>query len=457
MTVSFAAAALVAAAPAAAQQPAPAAPTPAQRAPLPSALCSAPERADPTLALPFETETAVVSAPVPTIAPTWGYRVALLGGAVFSSGSERAVAPGSLGQACLWTKGTAGWTADPNLFQLERVPTGAFVFSDIQRAGRFALTAVNTGGKGSSIRVLSTEGGRISEAASLILPPDADLVSFGTAFAGDGETVAVGSADTRFNLKELSLSRERDPRVFLWSRVGTAWRLDGFVRTPPAANGSPTDAMWFGVSLAVSGDTLAIGSPATLMPRPSEVLPRSGVPMVHVFRRTGERWIPEASIPGLAVTPALCFGLDVALDGDLLAVRAADPERLESPASVWLYRRTGGAWGAPQELLPGKGILRGRGYGLGLAVSGGRVLVGDGTARGSDEPGGAAPGMVLVFEERDGKFENTRRLMPRAPSSSRSFGNDLSAEWPMVAVGRTKNESLGLEPGGAYLFDLSGK
>ena len=87
MTVSFAAAALLAAAPAAAQQPIPpVAPAPPQRAPLPSALCSAPERADPTVALPFETEAAAPVSPVPTIAPTWGYRVALVGGSLLLPG-----------------------------------------------------------------------------------------------------------------------------------------------------------------------------------------------------------------------------------------------------------------------------------------------------------------------------------------------------------------------------------
>jgi hypothetical protein len=305
--------------------------------------------------------------------------------------------------------------------------------------------------------VLASADGRVQEVASLILPPGSDLVSFGSAFAGDGDTIAVGSADTRFNLKEQGANRERDPRVFLWSRVGSTWKLDGFVRTPPSANGAATDAMWFGASLAVGGDTLAVGSPATLMPRPSEVLPRSGVPMVHVFRRAGDRWLPEAAIAGTEFTPGLSFGIEVALEGNLLAVRGVDPERAESPASVWLFRRTGSAWKPVNELVPGKGITRGRGYGLGLAIGGGRVFVGDGTARGADEADGATPGMVLVFEERDGRFENTRRLMPRAPSGSRNFGNDISVSWPLVAVGRPRSETLGLEPGGAYIFDMSGK
>jgi len=46
--------------------------------------------------------------------------------------------------------------------------------------------------------------------------------------------------------------------------------------------------------------------------------------------------------------------------------------------------------------------------------------------------------------------------MPAAPCAQRSFGNDVAADWPIVVVGRSKNTNLGLEPGGAYVFDLAG-
>jgi hypothetical protein len=214
--------------------------------------------------------------------------------------------------------------------------------------------------------------------------------------------------------------------------------------------------MWFGASLAVSGDVLAVGCPATLPPRPSEVLPRSGFASVNVFRRSGGKWMPEVQIQGMSVTRGMCFGIDVALEGDLLAVRGFDPEQQSEPASVWLYRRVQGEWRLVNELLPAQGLSRGRGYGFGLAISKGRVIVGDGSARGADEAGESAPGMAFVFEERDGRWVNTVRLQPKAPCSSRSFGNDVSADWPVVAVGRPKNERLNLEPGGTYVFDLSG-
>ena len=208
---------------------------------------------------------------------------------------------------------------------------------------------------------------------------------------------------------------------------------------------------------AADPDVLAVGQPAALPPRPSETLPTSGKASVHVFRRSANQWLPEARLEGSAVTASPCFGNELAVSGDLLAVRSQDLSSPEGVGSVWLYARRDGKWSFVQELVPAAGISKGRAYGLSLAISGGRVLVGDCTSRGADEIVPVGPGAVLVFEERGGSWTNTLRLMPKEPCGARSFGTDLSAEWPLVAVGRPRKERLGLEPGGAYVFDLTGK
>lgn len=427
--------------------------TPPEPLPARDSPVSAPAPGSAAVGLAPRTEDAVLASPVPTVSPTWGYRVAVVDGRIVACGPERAMAPGSCGQACLWTREGGSWKADPLLAQLERVGAGAFVFSRLERGGPFLFTLVDRRGEGSSVRILEPQGTRIAEVASVILPAGADLPSFGSAFAGDGTTLAVGSADTRFNRGPDAPERTRDPRVFVFTRRASVWTLDGFVRTPASPDGAATDATWFGASIDVDGDVLVIGSPATIPPRASEVFPLSGTPRVHVYRRLSGQWMPEATIDGYAVAPAACFGLNVAVEGDLLAVRALDPGSAEAPARVFLFARAGGAWTLVQELVPARGISPGRAYGVSIAISKGRVLVGDGTARGADEQG-ASPGMVLAFERRGASWENTMRLMPSAPCAPRSFGNDVSAEWPLVAVGRPKNESMGLEPGGAYVFEL---
>jgi len=403
------------------------------------------------------TETAVLNAPVPTISPTWGYRVAVIGNQVCATGPERAMSIGAFGQICTWERGSAtAWTADTTLSQLEGGMPGDYCFQRLERGGPFLFTAMNRNGLGTSIRVLAPRSGRVAEVASVALPTGADLPTFGSYFASDGATLAVSSTDLRFGLGAASNERARDPKTFIYSYRQGIWNLDGFVKAPASTTGVPTEAMWFGVSLDVDGDVLAIGRPATIPPRHTESMPLSGEARVHIYRRMSGQWMPEADILGASVTDMKCFGLNVVVEGDLLVVRGMTPDDFEAPSRVWLFARIGGTWVLRQELMPQVGIVPGRAYGFAMAISKGHIVLGDSSARGVDEIGDSTPGMALVFEERDGQWINTKRLMPAAPCTDRSFGNDIAADWPLVVIGRAKNERLGLEPGGAYVFDLSG-
>ena len=403
------------------------------------------------------TETAVLSAPVPTISPTWGYRVAVIGTRVFATGPERAMSAGSFGQICMWDRAPDGaWKANLTLSQLSDAMPGDYGFQRLERGGPFLFTAVNRNGLGTSLRVLTPRDGQVTEVATVALPVGADLATFGSWFASDGATLAISATDMRFNLEAVGANREGDPKTFIYSNRQGIWNLDGFVRAPSGANGVPTEAMWFGSSLDVDGDVLAIGRPATIPPRQSAVMPISGTARVHVYRRISGQWMPEAEILGASVTDMKCFGLGVAVEGDLLIVRGMAPNDWQAPSRVWLFARIDGAWTLRQELVPQTGIVPGRAYGFSMAISKGHIVLGDTSARGVDEIGDATPGMALVFEERNGQWVNSKRLMPAAPCAQRTFGNDVAVDWPIVVVGRTKNTNLGLEPGGAYVFDLAG-
>ena len=403
------------------------------------------------------TETAVLGSPVPTISPTWGYRVAVIGSQVFATGPERSMSIGSFGQICTWDRAPDGsWKANIKLSQLSDSMPGDYGFQRLERGGPFLFTAVNRNGLGTSLRVLSPRDGQVNEVATVALPAGADLATFGAWYASDGTTLAVSATDMRFDLGAASADRNRDPKTFIYSNRNGIWNLDGFVRAPASANGVPTDAMWFGTSLDIDGDVLAIGRPATIPPRQTEAMPISGSARVHVYRRMAGQWMPEAEILGASVTDMKCFGLSVMVEGDLLVVRGMEPNDPQAAARVWLFARVGGTWVLRQELVPQTGIVPGRAYGFSMAISKGHIVLGDTSARGVDEIGDATPGMALVFEERDGQWVNTKRLMPAAPCAPRGFGNDVAVDWPIVVVGRTKNTNLGLEPGGAYVFDLAG-
>ena len=102
-------------------------------------------------------------------------------------------------------------------------------------------------------------------------------------------------------------------------------------------------------------------------------------------------------------------------------------------------------------LQPGVGVERGRGFGFALQVSEGRVIVGDSSAQEGDDKSGR----VFVFERRGTAWVEVTRLKPKVFCGPASFGSAVVAKWPWIAVGRVRSERLGIEPGGAYLFDMT--
>jgi hypothetical protein len=212
--------------------------------------------------------------------------------------------------------------------------------------------------------------------------------------------------------------------------------------------------VWFGTSVALHGGTLAVGSPAMLPPRVHESRPASGSPFVFTFVLKDGEWKAEAEISGEEAQAGLGFGSEVALEGDLMAVRAANVINDARPSRVFAYRRSEGRWTRMGELIPAAGLNASKMFGSKIVISKGRIIVTDSTGAASDEPPTKVPGMVLVFEERDGRWINTARLQPKEACGNGQFGQDVAAQWPWVAVGRIKNPRLGIELGGAFLYKL---
>ena len=61
---------------------------------------------------------------------------------------------------------------------------------------------------------------------------------------------------------------------------------------------------------------------------------------------------------------------------------------------------------------------------------------------------------LAQFEKVGSLWIETTRLKPKIFCAPASFGSAVAAKWPWVAVARVHNERLGVEPGGAYMFDM---
>jgi ABC-type transporter Mla maintaining outer membrane lipid asymmetry permease subunit MlaE len=150
---------------------------------------------------------------------------------------------------------------------------------------------------------------------------------FGISVALSGDTLAVGARNESSNAVGINGAQNNDlalnsGAVYVFTRTGTVWTQQAYLK---ASNTGANDT--FGSSVALSGDTLAVGaslesSNATGIggDQNNDLAPGSGA--VYVFTRTGTVWTQQAYIKASNTGANDFFGISVALSGDTLAVGA---------------------------------------------------------------------------------------------------------------------------------------
>lgn len=180
---------------------------------------------------------------------------------------------------------------------------------------------------------------------------------FGQNMAVDGDYGVVGAYYTLHG----SYPNPRGT-VYIYHRrwQGDTWTLQQTIDTPQTA--SAEDA--FGESVAISGDTIAVGSPGKLS---------YGLGKVFVYRRSGTTWLLEATLTGSVSTAGDQFGYGLALAGDWLIAGASG----YSNSVVYWFHRSGTTWTETQHAVGNAGNLR-RNYGWAVALdlANSRCLIG---------------------------------------------------------------------------------
>lgn len=150
---------------------------------------------------------------------------------------------------------------------------------------------------------------------------------FGASLALDGDTLVVGargeaSAATDINGLEADNSAGNSGAVYVFTRNGTTWAQQAYVK---ASNTGMSD--FFGVSVALSGDTMAVGARSEASNATGingnqldDSAPNSGA--VYIFVRHGASWTQQAYLKASNAIAWDAFGASLALVGDTLVVGA---------------------------------------------------------------------------------------------------------------------------------------
>jgi hypothetical protein len=152
-------------------------------------------------------------------------------------------------------------------------------------------------------------------------------------------------------------------RVYTYTASAGLWQLNA---TAEALDGAANNR--FGWSLAVQSDTLVVGAPGT------GDLFGNGPGAAYVFTRAGATWTQVQKLTPATPTSQGLFGQTVALDGDTLAIGHPQVAPL-GMGEVDVYVRVGGSWVFQQKLVPA-GLTAGARAGSGLALEGDRIVIG---------------------------------------------------------------------------------
>jgi hypothetical protein len=298
--------------------------------------------------------------------------------------------------------------------------------------------------------------------------------SFGSAIALSGDTVAVGAYLEDGNATGVDGSENSDAApdsgaVYVYTRGNDGdWRQEAYIKASNAEAGD-----WFGYSVALSGDTLAVGavreaSSADTIGGNELNNADPGAGAVYIFTRDSSGdWRQTSYIKPFNTGANDAFGSSLALAGDTLVVgapgeaSAADgvdgngsDNTANGAGAAYVFTRDGSGDWSQQAYLKASNSRASAGFGASVALSGDRLAVGspgetsdavdvDGNQNNQNAP---QSGAVYLFE-RDSSADWRQSAYVKASDtdSGDNFGYRVALSGDTLAVGAIGEDSAAVE------------
>jgi hypothetical protein len=316
---------------------------------------------------------------------------------------------------------------------------------------------------------------------------------FGCPVAISGDTVVVGargedSSATGVNGNQHDNAARASGAAYVFVRAGRSWSQQAYLK---ASNTEAQDE--FGFTLAISGDTLVVGTPyedsvATGVNgnQNDNAAPDSGA--AYIFVRAGGAWSQQAYLKASNSEAGDKFGYSVAPSGDTLVVGARDEDSGATgvngdqndnaapySGAAYVFVRAGGDW-SQQAYLKASNTEANEEFGYALALSSDTVVVG---ARGEDsgatgvngdqnDNSAFRSGAAYVFVRAGGAWSQQAYLKASNTETYDEFGSSVAVSGDTVVVGAPyeasnatgvngdQHDNSAPESGAAYVFVRAG-
>ena len=331
---------------------------------------------------------------------------------------------------------------------------------------------------------------------------------FGYSIALAGNTLAVGALNeasdaTGINGMQDNTNAEGSGAVYVFTRSGSTWSQQAYIK---ASNTGVNDN--FGSSIALSGNTLAVGAPleesnavgvnAALTGGTGTQADNSSTTSgaVYVFTRSGSTWSQQAYIKASNTGSGDRFGSSIALSGDTLAVGAifegsnatgvnptgtgganpqADNSKIASGA-VYVFTRSRSSVWSQQAYIKASNTGRDDRFGSSTALSGSTLAVGatneESSATGvngnQSDNSTLLGGAVYVFTRTGSTWNREAYIKASNTDYADAFGYSVALSGSTLAVGALNERSSAAgvngnqddnskpDSGAVYLFTRAG-
>jgi hypothetical protein len=260
--------------------------------------------------------------------------------------------------------------------------------------------------------------------------------------------------------------------VYVYKRTGVTWAQEAYIK---ASNADLSDR--FGFSLAIAGDTLAVGvygedsNAVGVTNGPSSSTDDSAIQSgaVFVYKRTGVTWAQEAYIKASNADTLDRFGCAVALNGDTLAVgscnessqqttitngaTASSDNSLLEAGAVYVYKRSGVNW-AQEAYIKAANAAAADHFGYNVDINGDTLAVStinqssaDKTithgTNASNDVSAADSGAVYVYQRTGVNWTQQAFIKASNAGAGDQFGFSISLTNNLLAITSPYEDSSG--------------
>jgi hypothetical protein len=285
-------------------------------------------------------------------------------------------------------------------------------------------------------------GSQWFQEAKLTAPDLTETAEFGgdQGVAISGNTIVVGAG----------LNHNSDSRSPLGT-FGAAYvfqrTVSGWQQTAKLTNPEGEAFSFFGSAVAVSGNTVSVGSPG------ATVGGNSFAGAIFVYDQVNGAWSNSAKLSSTDATSGTLFvGDSLAMSGDTIVAGTEFGANAagDLTGAAYVFRRSKiGGWLQEAKLLPSDG-LAGDSFGDRIAVANGTVLVG---ADFHPNASGELVGSAYAYQRVKGAWTQVMEMLPPDGQAFGEFGCSIATDGRTLVVGAGKQGvSAGPFSGEAYVY-----